>query len=300
MQMNNQQYSIMPKFNPVKTLKTILLLAMIVILFTGCFNNIEYNFGWSSESGTQQGFQEALNISWLHGLFVWPTSRLVAAIFSSTGNLLLTIAVVTFTNRSIGTLLTLKSTVNMEKMKEIQPKQAAVQAKYAGRTDQQSKQMMAMEMQQLYKTAGVNPMSAFGAMFVSMPLFISLWKAFSSTSEIRSENAQIFGIDGTAKLMEAITDGQYLYAIPLILMLAIQAVSMLVPAKLSKGRQRKGQYIDPKAGAMQRKTTIMMVVMYGFMSLNLPTTMVFYWMFSAVFTIIQAVIIHKYFIRKGR
>lgn len=299
MQMNNQQYSIMPKFNPIKTLKTILLLAMIVILFTGCFNNTEYNFGWDN-SDTTIGFGEAIKISWLHGLFVWPTSRLVAGVFGGTQNLLLTILVVTFTNRTIGTLLTLKSTVNMEKMKEIQPKQAAIQAKYAGRGDQQSRQMMAMEMQQLYKTAGVNPMSAFGAMFVSMPLFISLWKAFSSTSEIRGSNAQIFGIDGTAKLMDAITGGQFLYAIPLILMLAIQAVSMLIPAKLSKGRQRKGTYVDPKAGAMQRKTTMMMVVMYGFMSLNLPTTMVFYWMFSAVFTIVQAVIIHNYFIRKGR
>lgn len=299
MQMNNQQYSIMPKFNPTKVVKTVLLLAMIVILFTGCFNNTEYNFSWEN-SDTTIGFTDALKISWLHGLFVWPTSRLVAAVFGGTGNLLFTILVVTFTNRTIGTLLTLKSTVNMEKMKEIQPRQSAIQAKYAGRSDQQSRQMMAMEMQQLYKTAGVNPMSAFGAMFISMPLFISLWKAFSSTSEIRASNAQIFGIDGTAKLMDAITGGQYLYAIPLILMLTIQAVSMLVPTKLSKYRQRKGQYVDPKAGAMQRKTTMMMVVMYGFMSLNLPTTMVFYWMFSAVFTIVQAIIIHNYFIRKGR
>ena len=95
-------------------------------------------------------------------------------LYESTGAVLLVIFVTTVSVRGAGTALSLKSTVAMEKMKEIQPKMTAIQAKYAGRTDPASKQQQTKEIMDMYKKENVNPLGAFGSMFVSMPLFIAL------------------------------------------------------------------------------------------------------------------------------
>ncbi len=310
-----QQNGAQPKqFNPLKTLKTLFYIAMIVILFSGCFKTGNYLFGTDSEiaGAVSRGanaawtnitsFSQALDVSWLHGLFVWPVTRLLAGVFAGTGNAILTIIVATLVIRGIGTLLSIKATIQLEKLKEVQPKMAAIQAKYAGRTDSASKQQMGQEIWALYKKEGVNPVASIGTMFVSMPLFIALWRAIMASSSLYGielfNGNMVANAEPLTQITKHFTDGGWLYLFPIILMAAGQYLSIMLPQKLSASRS-KGP-VNPKASSQSRKTANIMVIIMIVMAINLPVLMVFYWIFSSMYTMAQAFIIHKYFESKRK
>ncbi len=65
---------------------------------------------------------------------------------------------------------------SMKKMQELVPLQNEIKAKYsgAGKTDQESKQKETLEIQELYRKNGVNPLGGCLPMFIQMPIFFAL------------------------------------------------------------------------------------------------------------------------------
>lgn len=63
---------------------------------------------------------------------------------------------------------------SMRKMQEIVPLTNEIKAKYAGKSDKESKQKETMEIQKLYQENGVNPFGGCLPMLIQMPIFFAL------------------------------------------------------------------------------------------------------------------------------
>jgi YidC/Oxa1 family membrane protein insertase len=64
-----------------------------------------------------------------------------------------------------------------------QPELAALQKRYKGKTDQESRQKMATEQMEIYKRTGSNPLSSCLPLLVQMPIFSSLFFVLSDAQK---------------------------------------------------------------------------------------------------------------------
>ena len=76
--------------------------------------------------------------------------------------------------------LTIKQFRNMAGMQRIQPKVKALQNKYKGKSDRDSKAQMQKELMELYKENNVNPFASCLPLVVQMPIFIGLYQTLSN------------------------------------------------------------------------------------------------------------------------
>ena len=81
--------------------------------------------------------------------------------------------------RSITLLISIRSTLQSEKMTEIQGKIAEINAKYKDAKDMQSRQKKQMEIQQMYKKHNVKPFAAFEQIFVTLPIFLIIYRVIT-------------------------------------------------------------------------------------------------------------------------
>ena len=85
----------------------------------------------------------------------------------------------TLVMRTLTIPLFLKQIKSMRGMQELQPEMAKLQAKYKGKKDQLSRQAMAQEQMELYKSHGSNPFSACLPILVQMPIFFGLFQVLN-------------------------------------------------------------------------------------------------------------------------
>jgi len=79
-----------------------------------------------------------------------------------------------------------KTTVSMLRMKELEPHQKALQAKYEKfGNDMQKKAEMQKELMAFYKKNGHNPMGGCLPMLLQMPVFMALWSMLGAVFELR-------------------------------------------------------------------------------------------------------------------
>ena len=82
--------------------------------------------------------------------------------------------------------LNTKQTINMLRMKDFEPHQKALQAKYEKfGSDMTKKAEMQKELMALYKKNGHNPMGGCLPMLVQMPIFLALWSMLNNVYELR-------------------------------------------------------------------------------------------------------------------
>jgi len=79
-----------------------------------------------------------------------------------------------------------KSTIQMLRMKDLEPQQKALQAKYEKfGNDMAKKAEMQKELMAFYKKNGHNPMGGCFPMLLQMPVFFALWSMLSAVFELR-------------------------------------------------------------------------------------------------------------------
>jgi YidC/Oxa1 family membrane protein insertase len=85
-----------------------------------------------------------------------------------------------------------KQTISMLRMKDFEPHQKALQAKYEKfGSDMTKKAEMQKELMALYKKNGHNPMGGCLPMLLQMPIFLALWSMLNNVFELR--HAPFFG-----------------------------------------------------------------------------------------------------------
>jgi len=119
--------------------------------------------------------------------------------------------------------LSAKQTISMLRMKDFEPHQKAIQAKYEKfGSDMTKKAEMQKELMELYKKNGHNPMGGCLPMLLQMPIFLALWSMLNNVFELR--HAPFFGwiVDLSAK--------DPLYIFPVLMGASMFAQQAMTPA----------------------------------------------------------------------
>ena len=253
-------------------------------------------------------------------LLVWPIGALIDVLTkgffgAGVGNgwaQLLSILVVTFLIRSIMMVTTIKQTSASAKMNELQPEIQKIQAKYPNsNTNQYEKQRMAQEMQLLYKKHKINPLSSLLIMIVQFPVFICVWGAMQGNAYLSSGalfNVLRFSDSISSALFSkaAWHTGAAEVALGLFLVMSgAQTVAMLLPQWIQKKKARDAVKLGKNPAQQQNNNrmkwfTYIMLAMIIFMGFSLASGMGIYWLFGAIFSICQTLIMQSITAKKAR
>jgi len=233
----------------------------------------------------------------IEGLLVYPISAALAFLTNFLGSsgwaAALAIILVTFAVRGLVVALTWKSTVQSQKLQLLQPEMNAINAKYEGLTDENSKNKKAMELMGLYKKYDINPVSSLISPFLTLPIFLAIYGAVRATTVLRA--SEILGVSLGASLSSGILNWNPICIIIFILMIASQFCSMKVPQWIAKARQKSNYKLknvnDKSSQSQQNMMLYVMLITVVFAGWMLPVAMSVYWMASSIFSIMQAVLL---------
>lgn len=292
-------------FKLSKKQKRLLVVILVVLALTGCTqitgkdgqilaDKIIY-FSGENFTTWKSMFE---NESWFSAIFVWPLAQLVN-FFAQYMNIGLSVIIVTILSRLLTITFTIKSTVQSQKMQMIQPQLQKIQAKYAGKTDEQSKMAMSQEMMNLYNKHKINPFSTILYSFIPFPIMFAIWQAVQRAESVVFGEFLTLKMDSkplTMMTSDFLGEG-WKYLILLVILGAVQYISMKLPQYLAQKNMKARDKEAAKAANQQNAMMMnMMFVMIVFMALSMPTAMSFYWIVSALVQAIQTVLIQKRYV----
>lgn len=231
-----------------------------------------------------------------YGLFVYPIAWILVSLAKGFGGggvgIIFAIFFTTLFIKLITLVFTFKAQRNQERMQAVQLKTAEVQAKYKQSRDPYAKQKMQMELMAIYKKEGINPISSFIPMFLSIPFLTAMFTVMRSTNLLKT--AQI----GLIKLIETpwsmINQGHWIYLVIVIVYLPIQLTSMLLPMFLNRSRQKVKTKESKKALKKQFIMQTIFIVVFTFFVFGTPAGVGIYWIISGGLQILQTVAFHYY------
>ena len=216
-------------------------------------------------------------------LFVRPVAWAIIRIGQLVGNYGVSVMIVGLIIRLILLPFTIKTTKQQEAMKQLQPAMQKIEAKYAGRTDQESMMQKSQETMALYQKYKVNPLSSCLITFIQMPLFFAFLEAINRVPAIFENDLWIFQL-GTTPLY-GIKNGNYWYIILIVLILLFTFLTF------------KNSMSSMSGNSEQQKQTkymmMFMVVFIGIASVQLPSAIAFYWIVTNAFSVVQTFIMNK-------
>ncbi|AYF97829.1 membrane protein insertase YidC [Protaetiibacter intestinalis] len=190
---------------------------------------------------------------------------------------------------------------SQRKMLEVAPELKKIQDKYRGKKDQFSREAMQRETMALYQRAGTNPLSSCLPLLIQMPIFFSL---FSVLNEARQDkagvgllsqeladqytNATLFGV---APLKYSLVDA-FNYGNVAVTVIAIAMILIMTASQFYTQLQimSKNQTPEMKASPMYRQQRILLYILpvvFLFSGLAFPIGVMFYWLTSNIWTLVQ-------------
>ncbi|HVS30430.1 MAG TPA: membrane protein insertase YidC [Thermoanaerobaculia bacterium] len=217
------------------------------------------------------GFDSVLQFGWF-GIIARFLLKALVLINTTTGNYGWAIVVLTIIIKIILYPLQHKSIVSMKKMQKVAPKMEAIKAKYKkARTDPEQRQKMNVEMMNLYKQEGINPMSGCVPILLQMPILWGFYGLLSQAIELRG--AYFMG------WIKDLSDKDPYYITPILM-----TATMFIQT-----------YITPMTGdPMQRRIFLAMPLVFGWIFKEFPSGLVLYWLVQNILTIIQQMIMNKW------
>jgi len=165
-----------------------------------------------------------------------------------------------------------KSIVSMRKMQKLQPKVEAIKSKYKkAKSDPEQRQKMNTDVMKLYQTEGVNPMGGCLPMLLQLPIFWGFYGLLSRAIELRGAPFILWIHDLSTK------DPYYITPI-------LMTVTMFIQQTLTPST------VDPA----QKRMFMIMPLLFGFFFKELPSGLVIYWLVQNILSIIQQLIMNKW------
>lgn len=161
--------------------------------------------------------------------------------------------------------LTKKQIESTKAMMEIQPKMKALQERY-----KDDKQRLNMELANLYKSEGVNPLSGCLPLLIQMPIMIGIFYGIRD-----------FHYAGPANFlwMESISNPDPTYILPVL-----SALTTFIQSKQTM----------PDTGNAQNKMMLYFMPLFiGYISLTFPAGLVLYWVVMNLMQITQQALMNK-------
>ena len=252
-----------------------------------------------------------------NNLFIFPVGWLLYIISKLCGGFyIIGLVITTLLLRTLGWPIYAKTNDMSLKMKAIEPEVAKIQAKYANRTDPDSKRMMQMEQARLYKQNGIG-IGGCLMPFLQFPIFMAIYRAISripytiSTEGTKYTlnwgeklNSKIFNLD----LFQDYTAGtsQLIWIIVLVILVSgTQFISQLLSEKRQKAAKNKAQEDIPmyrrqavaqQANDSQKTMKIVMYLMIVMMAVFVWTSKAglgVYWLIGNCYSMFQMYINSK-------
>ena len=187
--------------------------------------------------------------------------------------------------------LTKRQLNSTKAMQEMQPKIQELQKKYS-----KNQQKLQPEMMKLYKEAGINPLGCIWPMLVQLPIWIALYQAIMSALAATPESLlglaqrlyswdianQAIPLASSFLGLDLAGQGNFILAI-------IVGGTMWVHQKMTTAPA-----VDARQQSTNRMMTLMMPLMFGFLTLMFPTGLALYWAVSNIIGIIT-----QYFVTGG-
>lgn len=240
-------------------------------------------------------------------LFVWPGAMLTLYIMyflrSWPGglNALLAITILLFIIRTITVLVSIRSTLQSERLSEVQGKVAEINAKYKGvKKDMAMKQKKQAETQELYKKYNIKPLAPFEQMFVTIPIFLIVYRVVTILRPIKT--ILLFGVwnlslTPLSEITSNFTNGGWVFIFFLLITLPVQVFAQKFSQILARKRNKKNaKAISSKGNEQAKKMRTMQtifIVVFAIFTVVSSAAVGLYWFLSALFTILQSFIIHK-------
>ena len=165
-----------------------------------------------------------------------------------------------------------KSIISMKKMQKVQPKMEAIKNRYKkARTDPEQRNKMNAEMMKLYQQEGINPMSGCIPILLQLPILWGFYGLLSKAIELRGAPFMLWITD--------LSDKDPFYVTPILM-----TITMFIQT-----------YITPSTGdPSQRRMFLIMPLVFGFIFKDMPSGLVLYWLVQNILTIVQQMIMNKW------
>lgn len=169
--------------------------------------------------------------------------------------------------------LSYKGILSMQKLKDIAPKMKEIQARYKG-----DPQKMQMQMMELYKKHGANPLGGCLPLLLQIPVFFAIYRVLYNAIELKNSE-WIFWISDLSAI-------DPYFVLPVLMGVTMYLSQILTPSN----------FTDP----MQEKIFRMLpwFFMIFFIIFPFPAGLVLYWTINNIFSIIQQLVINKVLERK--
>ncbi|OPY72004.1 MAG: Membrane protein insertase YidC [Syntrophorhabdus sp. PtaU1.Bin050] len=173
--------------------------------------------------------------------------------------------------------LTAKSYKSMKEMQKMQPVIMKLKEKY-----KDDRQKLNMEMMELYKQKGVNPMGGCLPMIIQIPVFFALYKALSGAIELRHAPF-MFWVNDLSAPEDLYTMTVAGFALPIRILPLVMGITQVIQQKMTPTS------VDP----LQEKMMLIMPIFFTFLFWGFPSGLVLYWLVNNVISIAQQYYINK-------
>ena len=185
--------------------------------------------------------------------------------------------------------LTKKGSEATIRMQALSPKIKELQEKHKG-----NPQKLNAEMANFYKQEGYNPLSGCLPMLLQIPIFFAMYSLFNNHFDLRGAMF-IPGWIPDLSLPESIWNFPGDFKMPFLGWTALRALPFIyVGSQLLYGRVTRTP--DQQGNSQMKMMLYVMPIVFFFILYDVPSGLLIYWIFSNLLTLVQQVIINKYFI----
>lgn len=233
------------------------------------------------EEGVER-FGRAIDWGWFRFL-AWPIWQVLIFLSGLVGNFGVAIICLTFVIRLLLFPIAQKGFASMAQMRAVQPKMKALQDRH-----KDDKTTLQKEMAKLYKDEKINPIGGCLPMLLQAPIFFALYKVLLLTIEMRHEPFVLWVKDLSAPDPATIVNFFGLLPFDPPSFLAFGIMSSLVGFTLWVQFKLNPQTTDP----MQQKIFALMPWLMIFVTANVATGLLLYWITSNTLTLAQMKYLH--------
>jgi YidC/Oxa1 family membrane protein insertase len=183
-----------------------------------------------------------------------------------------------------------------------QPELAALQKRYKGKTDQESRQKMAQEQMAIYKRTGSNPLSSCLPLLVQMPIFTSLFFVLSNaqgghagvglmdvTLAESFQKATFFG----ASLKDTFlgTESNEVKIMAAVMIVVMTATQFITQKQIIAKNQNPANVQNTQYMQTQKIMLWIFPVIFAISGISFPLGVMFYWLTSNFWTMGQQFVV---------
>mgnify|MGYP002682188435 CR=1 FL=1 len=216
--------------------------------------------------------------------------RLMEIVYGFTGSWGLAIITLTLIVRLMLHPLTQKQMASMQKMQKLQPRIKMLQEKYKN-----DKEKLNQKLMELYKEHNYNPASGCLPALIQMPILFALFYVIQNPVKYVFKDANIYAgiaknfwwlLDLGKPEMQATMIKVAGFGVPILAVLSA-ATTYYQMKMISAPKQKTEKGKADTAAQTQNMMTNIMPIMFGWITLNVPSGLALYWVAGNIFTIIQ-------------